>query len=101
MSKEKDDEELVCPHEVGFTVEEEDALNWLNHMLAERSRECNPTARVSLYANSAIAKLLKKAHELHDNMHATEVALLEAEMLIAGMAVGNQAFGAVKKDDLN
>ena len=98
MSKDKKNE---CQHEVKLTVEEEDALNWLQHNLITRAKECSPVARMSHYAQLAVGKLIKNNNTLHDTVHSLEHQLAEDEALLVGIAGLPQAMGQVKDEDLN
>jgi hypothetical protein len=97
----KKKEEYVCPHGVKFTAENEEALTWLQHFLVENSKKCGPNSRLSSDAWSAISKLFNKVHELHSTVHELEAELVQAEMLITGMAGVSSMVSQSKDEDLN
>jgi hypothetical protein len=100
MSKE---EEEGCPHQINLTVEEEDAINWLQHHLEESAGECGPTSRMAHIAHVAVGKMFSKLEEMHRLAHVSEVTLLAAEMVMSKMA-GVPSIGEEidkKKENLN
>ena len=101
MSSKKKEEEYVCPYDLNLTAEEEDAINWLQHHLEEVATSCGPASRMAHIAHAAVGKVFAKGEELHSIVHARNVSLLEAEMLVAGMAGLPQSMGLVKDEDLN
>jgi hypothetical protein len=99
-------QEQLCPHDLNWTDEEEDALVWLQHNLQETASKCDssnhgPTSRMAFIAHAAISKVINKAHDLHDRVHALERELDRAEMMVTGLAGLPQATGMVGEGDLN
>ena len=67
------DNEYKCPHDASLSVEEEDAMNWLSHMLNDTAERCGPSARMATTAHVAVGKILNKLHTLHELVHKQEV----------------------------
>lgn len=97
----KKKEKFKCEHDIGLTVEEEDALNWLRSTLDQGAKQCGPTSGMSHTAHVAVGKVFDQMHGLHSKVHALERELKEAEIMVAGMAGLPRNLGIVKEEDFN